>query len=109
MQPETRYAKSGDYSIAYQVVGDGPIDLVLAPGFISNVHALLERRQLLDRHRIGQAGAALVEADEPRERRKAREHLRLQRIVQAPSTERSAEIPQRRCAQGAGAISGVRH
>jgi pimeloyl-ACP methyl ester carboxylesterase/class 3 adenylate cyclase len=37
MQPETRYAKSGDYSIAYQVVGDGPIDLVLAPGFISNV------------------------------------------------------------------------
>src|SRR5438128_5743420 len=70
MQPETRYAKSGDYSIAYQVVGDGPIDLVLAPGFISNVHALLERRQLLDRHRIGQAGAALVEADEPRELRK---------------------------------------
>jgi pimeloyl-ACP methyl ester carboxylesterase/class 3 adenylate cyclase len=37
MQPETRYAKSGDYSIAYQVVGEGPIDLVLAPGFISNV------------------------------------------------------------------------
>ena len=37
MQPETRYAKSGDYSIAYQVVGNGPIDLVLAPGFISNV------------------------------------------------------------------------
>ena len=37
MQPETRYAKSGDYSIAYQAVGDGPIDLVLAPGFISNV------------------------------------------------------------------------
>ena len=37
MQSETRYAKSGDYSIAYQAVGDGPIDLVLAPGFISNV------------------------------------------------------------------------
>ena len=36
MQSETRYAKSGDYSIAYQAVGDGPIDLVLAPGFISN-------------------------------------------------------------------------
>ena len=37
MQPETKYAKSGDYHIAYQVVGDGPIDLVLVPGFISNV------------------------------------------------------------------------
>ena len=27
--PETRYAKSGDIDIAYQVVGDGPLDLVL--------------------------------------------------------------------------------
>jgi class 3 adenylate cyclase len=35
--PETRYAKSGDVSIAYQVVGDGENDLVLVPGFISNV------------------------------------------------------------------------
>jgi pimeloyl-ACP methyl ester carboxylesterase len=37
MQPQTRYARSGDYSIAYQAVGDGPIDLVLAPSFMSNV------------------------------------------------------------------------
>ena len=37
MQPETKYAKSGAYHIAYQVVGDGPIDLVLVPGFISYV------------------------------------------------------------------------
>jgi len=37
MQPETKYAKSGAYHIAYQVVGGGPIDLVLVPGFISNV------------------------------------------------------------------------
>ena len=36
-RPETRYARSGDVSIAYQVVGDGPHDLVLVPGFISNV------------------------------------------------------------------------
>ena len=35
--PQTRYAKSGDLSIAYQVVGDGPIDLLLAPAWISNV------------------------------------------------------------------------
>lgn len=35
--PQTRYAKSGDLSIAYQVLGDGPIDLVFASGWISNV------------------------------------------------------------------------
>jgi len=35
--PETRYAKSGEYHIAYQVVGSGPIDLVFIPGFVSNV------------------------------------------------------------------------
>jgi pimeloyl-ACP methyl ester carboxylesterase/class 3 adenylate cyclase len=36
-RPETRYAKSGEVSIAYQVLGDGPFDLVFAPGFVSNV------------------------------------------------------------------------
>lgn len=35
--PETRYAQSGDVSIAYQVLGDGPIDLILVPGFISHI------------------------------------------------------------------------
>jgi pimeloyl-ACP methyl ester carboxylesterase len=35
--PETRYAKSGDVSIAYQVTGDGPFDLVFVPGSISHV------------------------------------------------------------------------
>jgi pimeloyl-ACP methyl ester carboxylesterase len=34
---ETRYAKSGDVHIAYQVVGDGPIDLVLVPGLFTHV------------------------------------------------------------------------
>jgi pimeloyl-ACP methyl ester carboxylesterase len=37
MRPETRYAKSGDIHIAYQVVGEGPIDLVLVHGWISHV------------------------------------------------------------------------
>ena len=37
MRPETCYAKSGDVNIAYQVVGDGPLDLVVVPGWISNV------------------------------------------------------------------------
>jgi pimeloyl-ACP methyl ester carboxylesterase len=35
--PETHYARSGDLSIAYQVVGEGPVDLVLVPGYISLV------------------------------------------------------------------------
>jgi len=37
MRPQTRYAHSGDVSIAYQVVGEGPIDLIVVPGWISHV------------------------------------------------------------------------
>jgi pimeloyl-ACP methyl ester carboxylesterase len=40
--PETRYAKSGDLSIAYQVVGEGPFDLIYVPGWISNVELMWE-------------------------------------------------------------------
>ncbi len=36
-QPRTRYAKSDGVSVAYQVVGDGPFDLVFVPGFISHL------------------------------------------------------------------------
>jgi len=35
--PETRYTKSGDVHIAYQVMGDGPFDLVVVPGFVSHL------------------------------------------------------------------------
>jgi class 3 adenylate cyclase len=37
LTPETRYAKSGDVNVAYQVVGEGNLDLVLVFGWISNV------------------------------------------------------------------------
>jgi class 3 adenylate cyclase len=37
LRPRTRYAKSGDVSIAYQVVGDGPLDLIVVPGWISHL------------------------------------------------------------------------
>jgi pimeloyl-ACP methyl ester carboxylesterase len=37
VQPETRYARSGDVSIAYQVNGRGDFDLVLAPGTTSHL------------------------------------------------------------------------
>jgi hypothetical protein len=35
--PETCYAKSGDNYVAYQVMGEGPFDLVYVPGFISHL------------------------------------------------------------------------
>jgi pimeloyl-ACP methyl ester carboxylesterase len=37
MRPVTHYAKSGDVHIAYQVFGDGPVSLVIVPGFVSNI------------------------------------------------------------------------
>ncbi|HXI46270.1 MAG TPA: adenylate/guanylate cyclase domain-containing protein [Candidatus Acidoferrales bacterium] len=35
--PRTQFARSGRYNIAYQIVGDGPFDLLWVPGFVSNV------------------------------------------------------------------------
>jgi hypothetical protein len=35
--PETRYARSGDVMIAYQVLGEGPFDVVIVPGAVSHV------------------------------------------------------------------------
>ena len=37
MKPTTRYAKSGDVHIAYQLFGDGPVNLVFVPGFVSHI------------------------------------------------------------------------
>src|SRR3989442_3149577 len=42
MTPETRYTKSGDINIAYQVIGSGPRDLILVPGWVSNIEVLWE-------------------------------------------------------------------
>jgi pimeloyl-ACP methyl ester carboxylesterase len=42
MPPVTKYARSGDVNIAYQVVGDGPRDLVLVPGWVSNIEVFWE-------------------------------------------------------------------
>ena len=35
--PKTRYAKSGTVHVAYQTLGEGPFELVIAPGFVSNL------------------------------------------------------------------------
>lgn len=42
MLPETRYTQSGDITVAYQVVGTGPLDLLIVPGFISHLEQAWE-------------------------------------------------------------------
>jgi pimeloyl-ACP methyl ester carboxylesterase len=37
MSPETKYAKSGDVHIAYQVLGKGPIDLICTSGWVTHL------------------------------------------------------------------------
>ena len=44
--PVTRYAKSGDVHVAYQVFGDGPVDLVFVPGFVSHIENYWEHPDL---------------------------------------------------------------
>ena len=41
--PETNYAKAGNVHIAYQVIGDGPSDLLYIPGFVSHLEVSWEQ------------------------------------------------------------------
>src|SRR5262249_4921833 len=38
--PKTHYVKSDDVHIAYQVIGEGPLDLLFVPGFVSNIETI---------------------------------------------------------------------
>src|SRR6266480_3982332 len=49
--PATRYVKSDDVHIAYQVIGDGPLDLLFVPGFVSHVEATWQVRS--EERRVG--------------------------------------------------------
>lgn len=42
--PGTRYVEADGIHIAYQTIGDGPVDIVLVPGFISHVERIWEDR-----------------------------------------------------------------
>ncbi|MDQ2963473.1 MAG: adenylate/guanylate cyclase domain-containing protein [Pseudomonadota bacterium] len=42
MPPRTQYARSGGVHIAYQVLGDGPLDLAYVPGWVSHVEQAWE-------------------------------------------------------------------
>jgi class 3 adenylate cyclase len=44
--PVTQYARSGDLHIAYQVFGEGPIDLVIVPGFVSHLEISWENPEI---------------------------------------------------------------
>jgi class 3 adenylate cyclase len=46
VRPTTRYAKSGDLHIAYAVTGDGPLDLVYVPTWISQLEHLWEEPRI---------------------------------------------------------------
>jgi pimeloyl-ACP methyl ester carboxylesterase/DNA-binding CsgD family transcriptional regulator len=46
MRPQTRYAKCDGLSIAYQVLGEGPLDLVLVHGFVSHLDVAWEEPHL---------------------------------------------------------------
>ena len=40
VRPETQYARSGDLHIAYQVFGEGELDIVVVPGYVSHVELI---------------------------------------------------------------------
>jgi pimeloyl-ACP methyl ester carboxylesterase len=52
VEAETRYARSGDVHIAYQVSGDGPFDLLFVPGFVTHLELAWK---------LGSFGASLAE------------------------------------------------
>ncbi|HEV7483834.1 MAG TPA: adenylate/guanylate cyclase domain-containing protein [Solirubrobacterales bacterium] len=58
-RPETKYATSGDAHIAYQVFGEGDLDLVLVPGFTTHVELIWEH-ELTARFQEGLASFARV-------------------------------------------------
>ncbi len=65
MAPETKYAKKGEISIAYQVVGDGPIDIVLVNGILSHMSLLWTDPQANAMLRRITSFARLVMFDKP--------------------------------------------
>lgn len=48
VMPQTRYARSGDVNIAYQVVGDGPTDVLIVPGAISHLELVYDLPGTID-------------------------------------------------------------
>jgi class 3 adenylate cyclase len=61
MMPETRYAIVGDVHVAYQTVGDGPVDLVLADQWFSHMEAQWDVPPVAElRRRLASIGRLIV-------------------------------------------------
>src|SRR3954468_15863697 len=61
VQPETRYTKAGDVRIAYQVVGEGPFDIVVTPSQITHLELQWKVRPWAEFfERLGRLGALIV-------------------------------------------------
>jgi pimeloyl-ACP methyl ester carboxylesterase len=59
--PQTRYTRSGDMHIAYQVLGEGPLDLVYIPAFTHHVELIWEiPRQARYLRRLASLGRLLL-------------------------------------------------
>jgi class 3 adenylate cyclase len=57
----TRYAKNGDVHLAYQVVGDGPLDIVLVESWVNHVEAFWEIPELArQRRRLAALGRLII-------------------------------------------------
>jgi class 3 adenylate cyclase len=63
MGNETQYVSNGEVSIAYQVTGDGPIDIVIVPGFVSHLELELSNPFFIDYLRGLTAFARVVRFD----------------------------------------------
>ena len=59
--PTTQYAKNGDVHIAYQVLGQGPLDMVLIESWVHHVEAFWEIRELARlRRRLASMGRLII-------------------------------------------------
>jgi pimeloyl-ACP methyl ester carboxylesterase len=59
--PATQYAKNGDVHLAYQVVGEGSLDLVLIESWVHHVEAFWEIPELArQRRRLAAIGRLII-------------------------------------------------
>ena len=65
MEPEISYAKSRGLSIAYSVAGDGPLDLVVVPGFVSHQEAAFRQPAIARAMRRLSSFARVIGFDKP--------------------------------------------
>jgi pimeloyl-ACP methyl ester carboxylesterase len=99
--PETRYARSGDLQIAYQVVGEGPLDVVLVSSYLSNIELFWElpsysgflerlssfsRLILFERRGSGMSDARRPRRTRPQRRARTVADLRRRDVGRMPST-----------------------